>query len=318
VPGTRRALVATTDCDAAVGERDPWLGAARSVAEAARNVSITGARPLGVTDCLNFGDPTRPEAFWQLAEAVRGIGDACRALGIPVTGGNVSLYNESPAGAILPTPEIGVVGLIEDIETLIGPAFREPDDRIVLVGQSVPGLAGSVYAASAGGAPEDEPPALDLERERRVQAFIREAIARGLVASAQDVAGGGLATALAECALWSGIGARVRLPVATTPAVELFGESAGRLVVTSRPRHVAALVLLARQAGLPVEVIGTTGGGRFVLDLVGASATGAAEERGARVADAIDLGLDELGHAWHHGLARALGWDRASDAVEGR
>ncbi len=129
IKGTTKALVATTDGNQAVGLTDPWLGAAMSVAEATRNVSITGARPLGVTNCLNFGDPTRPEAFWQLAEAVRGLGDACRALGLPVTGGNVSLFNESPAGAIAPTPEIGVVGLIDDVGRLVGPGFRQRGRR---------------------------------------------------------------------------------------------------------------------------------------------------------------------------------------------
>ena len=125
VKNTTKALVASTDGNQAVGALDPYLGAALSVAEATRNVAITGARPLGVTNCLNYGDPTRPEAFWQLSEGVRGLGDACRALGLPVTGGNVSLYNESPDGPIAPTPVIGVVGLLEDIERLIGPGLRD-------------------------------------------------------------------------------------------------------------------------------------------------------------------------------------------------
>jgi phosphoribosylformylglycinamidine synthase len=157
VKGTTKALVATTDGNHAVGALDPWLGAALSVAEATRNVSITGARPLGVTNCLNYGDPTRPEAFWQLQEGVRGLGDACLALGLPVTGGNVSLYNESPTGPIAPTPEIGVVGLLEDVAALVGPAFRHEGDAIVLVGDATPGLAGSAYAALAGTALEDGP-----------------------------------------------------------------------------------------------------------------------------------------------------------------
>ena len=206
VKGTTKALVASTDGNHSVGRLDPWLGAALSVAEATRNVSITGARPLGVTNCLNYGDPTRPEAFWQLSEGVRGVGDACRALGLPVTGGNVSLYNESPTGSIAPTPEIGVVGLLEDVAELVGPAFRHDDDAILIVGDATPGLAGSAYATLAGAALEDGPPGLDLAREAAVQAFIREAIARGLVASAQDISGGGLAVALAECAMWGGLG----------------------------------------------------------------------------------------------------------------
>jgi phosphoribosylformylglycinamidine synthase len=167
---------------------------------------------------------------------------------------------------------------------------------------------------------------LDLDRERRVLAFAREAAARGLLASAQDVSGGGLAVALAECCLWAdrdrGLGAFVRLPVASSPAVDLFGESPSRLVVSAVPRHVPALVLLARQHGLPIEEIGevgATGGGvedesadapapRLVVELHGSGATGSAEDRGSRVADALIVGLDELRHAWSGGLSRALGW----------
>ncbi|HXI46155.1 MAG TPA: AIR synthase related protein, partial [Candidatus Acidoferrales bacterium] len=303
-----RALVASTDANATVGAFDPWLGAALSVAEAARNVSITGARPLGVTNCLNFGDPTRPEAFWQLREAVRGLGDACRALGLPVTGGNVSLYNESPAGQILPTPEIGVVGLLDDVTLAIGPAFVRDGDLALLVGDAGPGLAGSEYAALAGLAPEDRPPSLDLERESRLQAFVRDAIARRLVASAQDVSGGGLGVALAEACLWSGLGATLRLPIDSSPAVDLFGESPSRLVLSARPADVAALTDLATAAGLPIEVLGPIGGERLVIELHGAHATGAAEERGSRVADSVDVAIDDLRHAWDEGLNRALGW----------
>ena len=307
VKGTPKGLVASTDANHAVGAIDPWLGAVLSVAEATRNVSITGARPLGVTNCLNYGDPTRPEAFWQLSEAVRGVGDACRALGLPVTGGNVSLYNESPSGAIAPTPEIGVVGLLDDVATRVGPAFAASGDAICLVGESTPGLAGSAYAALAGSAPEDGPPAIDLAVEAALQRFIREAVARGLVTAAQDVSGGGLATALAEAAIWSSLGARVRVPVAGSPAVELFGESPSRVVVTTRARHAPALELLARQFGLPVERIGDVGGDRLVIELAGHGATGAAEERGSRIADALDVALGDLVHAWEHGLTRALG-----------
>ena len=315
VKGTTKALVASTDGNQAVGARDPYLGAAMSVAEATRNVSITGARPLGVTNCLNYGDPTRPEAFWQLREGVRGLGDACRALGLPVTGGNVSLYNEAPTGAIAPTPEIGVVGLLDDVTAFVGPAFRQAGDTILLVGEAAPGLAGSAYAMLAGVAPEDGLPPLDLAVEARLQRFVREAIGRGLVASAQDVSGGGLAVALAEAAIWSDLGATVRVPVAHSPAVELFGESPSRLVLTSPPRYAPALALLARQHGLPVEELGSVGGERLVIELSGAGATGAAEERGSRVADAVEVPVSDLRHAWEHGLPRALGWDGTAEEL---
>ena len=313
IKGTSKALVATTDGNQSVGQTDPWLGAAMSVAEATRNVSITGARPLGVTNCLNYGDPTRPEAFWQLAEAVRGVGDACRALGLPVTGGNVSLFNESPAGAIAPTPEIGVVGLLADVERLVNPGFRAEGDAVFLIGEATPGLAGSEYARLAGVAAEDGPPMLDLAAEAALQAFVREAAERQLLSSAQDVAGGGLAVAVAESAMWAdadrGLGARLRLGVANSPAVDLFGESPSRIVVSTRPRYVPALVLLARQHGLVAEELGVVGGERLVIELAGSGATGAAEERGSRVADALDVTIHDLRHAWETGLSRALGWD---------
>jgi phosphoribosylformylglycinamidine synthase II len=308
VVGTCKGLVAATDGNAGVSAIDPWLGAAMSVAEATRNVSITGARPLGVTNCLNYGDPTRPDAFWQLSEGVRGLGDACRALGLPVTGGNVSLYNESARGRIAPTPQVGVVGLLDDVEKALGPAFRAADDSILLVGEAGPGLSGSEYARIAGVAPEDGPPGLDLDLERRLQAFVREAAARGLLASAQDVSGGGFAVALAEAATWAGLGARVRLPVGSSPAVDLFGESPSRLILSAAARHAPAVELLARQHGLPVETIGTIGGERLVIELTGAGSTGAAEERGSRVADSLDVALADLARAWLHGLPRALGW----------
>jgi phosphoribosylformylglycinamidine synthase II len=313
IKGTTKAIVASTDANQAVGEIDPWLGAALSVAEATRNVSITGARPLGVTNCLNYGDPTRPDAFWQLSEGVRGLGDACRALGLPVTGGNVSLYNESPAGRIAPTPEIGVVGLLDDVSIRVSPRFGHEGDVIVLAGAATPGLAGSAYAALAGLAAGDGPALLDLDRERRVQAFVRDAAGRRMLTSAQDVSGGGLAVALAECAMWGagdrGLGARVRIGVVNSPAVELFGESPSRIVVSCRPRHAAALVLLARQHGLPAEEIGVVGGDRLVVRLAGAGTTGSAEDRGSGVADALDVTIADLRHAWDHGLARALGWE---------
>ena len=307
VKGTRRALVATTDGNEAVSAGDPYLGAALSVAEAARNVSITGARPLGVTNCLNFGDPTRPEAFWQLREAVRGLGDACRALGLPVTGGNVSLYNEAPGSAIAPTPVIGVVGLLDDVALLVGPAFAADGDVAVLAGTAGPGLGGSAYAALAGLADDDDLAGLDLAAEAAVQAFIRDAIAARAVTAAQDVSGGGLAVALAEMAMWGGRGGRFRVAVASAPAVALFGESPSRVVLTARPADLPSVRALAARHGVPLAELGTVGGPQLFVELVGEGATGAAEGRGAGIADALEVTLGDLRHAWEHGLPRALG-----------
>ena len=307
IKGSPKGLVMATDTAPAVCSLDPYLGAARAVAECARNVAVTGARPLGLTNCLNFGSPERPEAFWQFVEAVRGVGDACRALKLPVTGGNVSFYNESPRGQILPTPQIGVVGLLEDVERRVRPAFDAAGDVVGLLGESVPGLAASRYAELAGAAPEDVLPALHLTREAKLQEFLVQAANAGLLVSAQDVSDGGLAVALAECAIWSGLGASLQLPVGSAPAVELFGESPTRVVVTARPERWRGVEALAREHEVPIRRLGQVGGDRLRIELVGEGATGAAEERGADVADELDVPVARLLEVWELGLARALG-----------
>ena len=241
---------------------------------------------------------------------MRGLGDACRALGLPVTGGNVSLYNEAPTGAIAPTPEIGVVGLIDDVGRAVGPAFATERDVILLVGETTPGLTGSAYAALAGTAVEDDPPALDLAREAALQTFIREADrarARGDRPRTCPVAGSPSRSPRARCGATTA--PRVRLAVANSPAVELFGESPSRLVVTTRPRFAPG----DDAAGPPARPAGRGDRHRRRRSVRhrarGAGATGAAEERGSRVADALEVPIADLRHAWDHGLARALGWE---------
>jgi phosphoribosylformylglycinamidine synthase len=201
------------------------------------------------------------------------------------------------------------VGLLDDVERRVGPAFVRDGDSVLLVGRATPGLGGSEYATLAGLASEDGAPAIDLELEARLQAFVRDAIARGLVASAQDVSSGGLGVALAEAAIWSGLGAALRLHVASSPAVDLFGESPSRIVLSAAATDISELAGLAEAAGLPVELLGTVGGEHLVIELAGTGATGAAEERGSRVADSVDVAIRDLRHAWDGGLARALGWD---------
>ena len=307
VKGTTKGLVMATDACERIGAIDPWLGAAMAVAECSRNVSITGARPLGVTNCLNFGNPERPEAFWQLQEAVRGLGDACRALGLPVTGGNVSLYNESLSGAIPPTTQIGVVGLLDDISMRVGPAFRGAGDVIGLLGEAVPGLAGSVYAELAGSAPDDRPPALDLGREAAVQRFVRAAAARACCARRRTSAAAGWPWRSPSAALWGG---RRRGDAAAGRRHARHG------ALRRRPEPRGAQLApeagmrwrrLAAEHGVPLHRLGVTGGDRLRIRLVGEGATGAAEDRGAGVADELDEPLVELRHAWEAGLPRALG-----------
>jgi phosphoribosylformylglycinamidine synthase subunit PurL len=307
IKGTSKAIVMATDSQPGVALADPALAAAMAVAECARNVSITGARPLGVTNCLNFGDPGDPEAYWQLAESVRGMGDACRALGLPVTGGNVSLYNESRSGRIAPTAQVGIVGLLEDVALLVRPAFAAEGDVVALLGETSPGLVGSEYERLAGGAPDDRPPSIDLAAEARLQQTVRRAAAARLLRSAQDVSGGGLAVALAEACIWGSHGAELTLPVALPPAVALFGESPSRVVVSVEPERWRDLAAVCAEHGVPCLRLGTVGGGRLRVRLSGDGATGAAEERGVTVADDIDRSVEDLRRAWQQALPRALG-----------
>ncbi|HXQ96541.1 MAG TPA: AIR synthase related protein, partial [Candidatus Acidoferrales bacterium] len=307
VPGTRKGLACATDSAAGVEALDPRLGAALAVAECSRNVAVTGARPLGVTTCLNYGDPARPEAFWQLAEAVRGLGEACRALGLPVTCADVSLDTDLSGVPWLATAQVGVVGLLDDASRRVAAPFRAARDVVVLLGEAVPGLGGSAYAELAGAAVEERLPTLDLGRERALQRLLLDAANEGVLASAQDVSAGGLAVALAECAIWGGIGASLTLEVSAEPAVELFGESPSRAVVTVDPRDLGRFEALATEGGVAFARLGEVGGERLLVALVGGGAAGAAEERGASVADALDCALPELRHAWEQALPRALG-----------
>ena len=307
IKGSRRALVIATDSQPAVAHYDPALGAQMAVAECARNIAVTGARPLGLTNCLNFGDPNVPEAFWQLTESVRGLSDAATALGIPVTGGNVSLYNESPLGRIAPTAQIGMVGLLDDVDMLVRPQFRNEGDIVVLLGETGPGMCGSAYERLAGAAPDDRPPSLDLAREAALHTVLRGAAAERLLSSAQDVSAGGVAVAVAESAIWSGLGADLQLEVPLSPAVSLFGESPGRAIVSLPLENWNSLVRLAADHMVAVHRLGVVGGNRLRLRLVGVGATGAAEERGAGVADELDVALDVLKRAWTQALPLALG-----------
>ncbi|MDQ4079940.1 MAG: phosphoribosylformylglycinamidine synthase subunit PurL, partial [Gemmatimonadota bacterium] len=257
--GTNRALALKTDCNARYVYLDPRMGGRIAVAESARNVACTGAKPMAITNCLNFGNPRRPEVYFQLREAIAGMGEACRALETPVTGGNVSLYNESPTGAVYPTPVVGMVGLIESVEHITPVAFREPGDVIVVLGEPTDELGGSEYLARVHDVMAGTPPECDLAGERAVIVALLEAIRDGVVASAHDCSDGGLAVALTECAIANrermlgadtDLGAWSSLP---TRAV-LFGEAQGRIIVsTGEPARVIAI---ARKYGVPTREIG--------------------------------------------------------------
>jgi len=282
VKDTPRALALSVDGNGRFCYLDPHLGGMLAVAEAARNVACAGAEPIGATNNLNFGNPERPEIMWQFGEAVRGIGDACRALGVPITGGNVSLYNETEGRAIFPTPVLGVVGLIEDALRTCSRTFKQPGDAVILLGDNRGELGGSEYLARLHGTVQGMPPALDLERERALQRLIVQLIQGGTVQSAHDCAEGGLAIALAECTFdTGGLGVTADLPPAGNAgplegAATLFGESASRIVVSTSPDQRDAVLAAAQAAGVPASVIGVTGGDRIRIAVGGAGAVNCA------------------------------------------
>jgi phosphoribosylformylglycinamidine synthase subunit PurL len=278
VKGTSRALALSVDGNGRYCYLDPRRGAMLAVAEAARNVACAGATPIGATNCLNFGNPERPETMWQLVEAIEGIAEACRALDVPITGGNVSLYNETNGEAIYPTPIIGVVGVLDDASRAVARAFRQAGDEIVLLGESFGELGGSEYLKVIHGMVNGEPPRLDLGRERALIGLLARAAAAGLLQSAHDCSDGGVAVTLAECAFDSGgLGVEVDLPAAGKIGADvivptLFGESASRVVVSVRPDARAALSQMAAEAGVPAQVIGRTGGSDLRIRVAGTSA----------------------------------------------
>lgn len=257
-----KILAATTDCNAVYCRQNPRQGARLAVAEAARNLSCAGARPLAVTDNLNFGNPYRPVNFRQLRESIEGMAEACRAFGTPVTGGNVSLYNESPAGVVDPTPTVGMVGLIESLQHVTTQAFKGAGDVILLAGEPGHELGASHYLLVVHGSKAGEPPALDYGRELALQEAVRSLIRMGLVRSAHDCSEGGLALALAECLLASPVGtlgAEANLSFAGQRAdVAFFNESQTRVVLSTRAVDAAAVESLLLWRGIPVRRLGRT------------------------------------------------------------
>src|SRR5438094_4047875 len=256
-----KILAATTDCNSFYCALDPRVGGKIAVAEAARNLTCSGAYPLAVTDCLNFGNPYKPENFWQLREAVEGIAEACRAFGTPVTGGNVSLYNESPAGVVDPTPTIAMVGLIDDEKHVTTQWFNEAGDVIILVGQVGNELGGSQFLKVCHGRKQGPPPRVDLELEIKVQNAVRDLIREGLVKSAHDCSDGGLAVALTECCLNpSGLlGVDVDLNFGETPTEILFNESQSRIVISVAAGEAEKMMSILRECGVPYQQLAKVG-----------------------------------------------------------
>jgi phosphoribosylformylglycinamidine synthase subunit PurL len=272
LPGRDLAVALSVDGNARYCYLDPYEGARLIVAESARNVACVGARPLAITNCLNFGSPEKPEVMWQFTEVVAGIGDACRALGTPVTGGNVSFYNETGGRAIFPTPVVGMLGVVDSAHLSVGTGWTRDGDQIVVLGTSTAdGFGGSEFAHVINGTIAGRPPQVDLGSERALHEVLVTAARECLCASAHDISLGGLGVALAIASIWGGRGFSVNLPAGELHRV-LFNESPSRAVVSCRPANVPSLVDLAERNGVEAATIGETGGdklefGQFVVDL---------------------------------------------------
>jgi len=266
VPGTNKGLALTTDGNPWYAVLDPYEGTMAAVAEAARNIVCTGARPLAVTNCMNFGNPDRPFVYAQLQESFRGLADACRAFGLPVVSGNVSLYNETVGRNILPTPVVGMVGLLDDLGQRCPTGFQEDGDLVFLLGQTRDELSGSEYARMAESRTGGRPPVVDLEAEQRLQALILDCIGHGTLRSAHDVSDGGLLIALAEASLIGGRGLRCPSVVGSLRREAFyFGESQGRAIVAVSPRLVPELQKLTSKHHIPLHALGVVGGDDFQI-----------------------------------------------------
>ena len=291
IKGTKKALALTVDGNSRYCFLDPYVGGALAVVEAARNLACVGARPLGLTDCLNFGSPENPEVMWQFAQVIRGMRDACIALKVPVVSGNVSFYNETDGAPIYPTPTVGMVGLLRKVERVVTPWFKSAGDIVVLLGRTREELGGSEYLKQIHGMVKGTPPWIDLQLEQAVQNCCLEAIDQGILRSAHDVSDGGLAVTLAECCFGGPdkpMGVRIESHEMIRGDALLFSESQSRIVVSVKENDVAELEEIAARHNAPAQVIGTTGGARFV------------------VLPLLQLPVDELKTIWATGLTARL------------
>ena len=293
IKGTKKGIAISTDCNALYCYLDPFEGGKIAVAEAARNVVCSGAKPLAITNCLNFGNPMKPEIFWQFRKAVEGISEACRALETPVTGGNVSFYNESPKGAIYPTPTIGMVGILEDIDLRIPSFFQKGGDTIYLLGETFDELGGSQYLLTEHNLRMGLPPALDLKKERALQNFILEGSKARFLNSCHDISDGGLAVALSESLLGRlnhPLGAQVELNFGNRLRKDslLFGESQSRVLVSVDSNNERPLELLAKKYGVPYFKIGQVTPSRL------------------KIGSFIDLSSDEIEKTYRNAIPKRM------------
>ncbi|MGQ9471065.1 MAG: phosphoribosylformylglycinamidine synthase subunit PurL [Candidatus Aminicenantales bacterium] len=294
VKNSQKLLAMTLDGNGLYCYLNPRTGAKIAVAEAFRNLACVGAYPLGITNCLNFGNPEKPEIMWQFSEVVAGMADACQAFEVPVTGGNVSFYNETEGEPVFPTPVIGAVGLIEGYQNLTLPGFQEEGDLIALAGENKEELGGSLYLQLKFGLEKGLPPTIDLQKERRLHEFCLRAIKQGLIQSAHDLAEGGLAVGLAECSFHSQhkLGFAVKLAASIRPDALLFGETQSRIIMTLKEKKLDRLASLAKEFAIPFTIIGRVSGDSFLI-----------EYNGTKL---VRLKVEEAFKTWKNALEKAM------------
>ena len=301
IKGTDKALALTTDGNSRYCLLNPYLGGMLAVAEAARNLVCSGAEPIGVTDCLNFGNPERPDIMWQLVVAIEGIAEGCRSMNIPVVSGNVSLYNETNELSIYPTPILGMVGLVEPADRMTTQWFKDVGDHIILLGDTKEDLGGTEYLKVIHHKEQGTPPWLDLNREKAIQQFVLSLIHRGLVKSAHDCSDGGLAVTLVECCV-----SHPMKPVGATICLHqqglrvdalLFGESPSRVVMTVAAQHAEQVLNQAHESSIPGALIGQVGGDQLTVAVRSDSGTDTSS---------LSLSVDMLSEVWGHSFERAL------------
>jgi len=267
IKNQKRALAISLDGNSLYTSLGPKTGGAIAIAEACRNLACVGAYPAGVTNCLNFGNPEKPEIMWQFQQVIEGVAEACKAFEIPVTGGNVSFYNDTDGISILPTPVMGVVGIIDDINTAVSPGFKAKGTPVVLLGENHEELGASEYLKHLHNKEKGCPPELDLIKEKAVQKLCLAAISQRLLLSAHDLSEGGLAICTAECAFLSPdkIGCSLSLSEGMRTDALLFGESQSRILVTVDKTDLETLLILAQEFGVPANILGKTGGDRLII-----------------------------------------------------
>jgi phosphoribosylformylglycinamidine synthase len=268
VKGTNKALAMKTDCNSRYVYLNPKEGTKIAVAESARNIVCSGGVPLGVTNCLNFGNPYKPEVYWQFAQAIAGMGEACRHFDTPVTGGNVSFYNESPDTAVYPTPTIGMVGLVEDLKHITTSYFKDESDVIYLLGEDKEELGGSEYLKIIHNKVAGESPQINLDEEKKLQDALLNLIRKGLIKSAHDISEGGIVSALAECCIINQekqIGCEVEVPIKSRKDFSLFSESQSRIIISISNEKLLELDHELKLCGVKFTKLGVVTGSSLKL-----------------------------------------------------